>query len=46
MAAVTPAMRSFLTESRRLSNARIKGELRYRLRYPDVRAGLRSSQRS
>jgi nucleoside-diphosphate-sugar epimerase len=41
MAAVTPAMRSFLTESRRLSNARIKGELRYRLRYPTTRDGLR-----
>lgn len=41
MAAVTPAMRSFLTESRRLRNDRIKRELRYRLRYPDVHAGLK-----
>jgi nucleoside-diphosphate-sugar epimerase len=41
MAAVTPAMRSFLTESRRLSNRRIKRELRFRLRYPTVREGLR-----
>jgi nucleoside-diphosphate-sugar epimerase len=40
MAAVTPAMRTFLTESRRLTNGRIKGELRYRLRYPTVREGL------
>lgn len=42
MAAVTPAMRSFLTESRRLSNRRIKQELRFRLRYPTVREGLRA----
>ena len=40
MAAVTPAMRSFLSESRRLSNGRIKGELRYRLLYPNVRVAL------
>lgn len=40
MAAVTPAMRSFLTESRRLSNRRIKQELRFRLKYPTVREGL------
>jgi nucleoside-diphosphate-sugar epimerase len=40
MAAVTPAMRTFLSESRRLTNGRIKGELRYRLRYPTVREGL------
>ncbi|MBI5331160.1 MAG: NAD-dependent epimerase/dehydratase family protein [Betaproteobacteria bacterium] len=39
MAAVTPAMRTFLTESRRLSNRRIKRELRFRLRYPTVREG-------
>ncbi len=43
MAAVTPAMRSFLTESRRLSNRRIKTELRFRLRYPTVREGLRTA---
>jgi nucleoside-diphosphate-sugar epimerase len=41
IAAVTPAMRTFLTESRRLSNHRIKQELRFRLRYPTVRQGLR-----
>lgn len=40
IAAVTPAMRTFLTESRRLSNARIKTELGFRLRYPTVREGL------
>ena len=39
-AAVTPAMRSFLAESRRLSNRRIKAELRFRFRYPTVREGL------
>lgn len=41
VAAVTPAMRTFLTESRRLANGRIKQELRFRLRYPTVREGLR-----
>lgn len=40
MAAVTPAMRSFLSESRRLSNDRSKRELRYRLKYMTVREGL------
>jgi nucleoside-diphosphate-sugar epimerase len=40
MAAVTPAMRSFLSESRRLSNRRIKAELRYRHRYPTAQATL------
>lgn len=40
MAAVTPAMRSFLSESRRLLNRRIKAELRFRLAYPSVREGL------
>jgi len=37
---VTPAMRTFLTESRRLDNRRIKTELRFRLKYPTVREGL------
>ncbi len=41
IAAVTPAMRSFLTESRRLDNRRAKRELRFRLRYPTVREGLK-----
>jgi len=40
IAAVTPAMRSFLSESRRLSNQRIKRELRFRLHYPTVSEGL------
>ncbi|OYY95423.1 MAG: NAD(P)-dependent oxidoreductase [Hydrogenophilales bacterium 28-61-23] len=40
IAAVTPAMRTFLTESRRLSNQRAKAELRFRLKYPTVRQGL------
>ena len=31
---------SFLAESRRLGNTRMKRELRLRLRYPDVDAGL------
>lgn len=39
-AAVTPAMRTFLAESRRLSNRRIKRELRFRLDYPTVGEGL------
>ena len=42
IAAVTPAMRTFLTESRRLDNQRAKSELRFRLKYPTVRQGLRS----
>ncbi len=40
IAAVTPAMRTFLTESRRLDNRRAKAELRFRLKYPTVRQGL------
>jgi|JFJP01.1.fsa_nt_gi dTDP-4-dehydrorhamnose reductase len=43
IAAVTPAMRTFLTESRRLENRRIKSELSFRLKYPTVRQGLRPS---
>jgi nucleoside-diphosphate-sugar epimerase len=31
---------SFMSESRRLANARIKQELRVRLRYPTVREGI------
>lgn len=42
MAAVTPAMRSFLSESRRLDNRRSKQELRYRFLYPTVREGLKA----
>ncbi len=43
LAAVTPAMRSFLSESRRLGNGRIKNELGYRLRYPTVHQGLKAA---
>lgn len=35
-AAVSPVLRSFMSESRRLRNERIKKELGVRLRYPDV----------
>jgi nucleoside-diphosphate-sugar epimerase len=37
---VTPMMLSFMSESRRLSNRRIKSELGVRLRYPTVADGL------
>jgi nucleoside-diphosphate-sugar epimerase len=39
-AAVSPAQYSFMSESRRLSNRRIKRELRLRLLYPTVEAAL------
>lgn len=39
-AAVTPTLLSFMSESRRLDNTRLKRELRARLRYPDVAAAL------
>lgn len=42
MAAVTPAMHTFLSESRRLSNQRIKRELGFRHHYATVLEGLRS----
>jgi nucleoside-diphosphate-sugar epimerase len=32
---------SFMSESRRLDNRRLKNELKVRLRYPDVRGGLK-----
>ena len=35
-----PALLSFMSESRRLSNTRLKNELRLRLRYPTVADGL------
>jgi nucleoside-diphosphate-sugar epimerase len=37
---VTPMLLSFMSESRRMSNGRIKRELGVRLRYPDVRTAL------
>ncbi|GAA4407874.1 SDR family NAD(P)-dependent oxidoreductase [Quisquiliibacterium transsilvanicum] len=39
-ALVTPAMLSFMSESRRLANRRLKGELRLRLRFANVDATL------
>ncbi len=42
-AAVSPTMYSFMSESRRLRNARIKRELRIRLRYPTVADALAGS---
>jgi nucleoside-diphosphate-sugar epimerase len=40
-----PALLSFMSESRRLDNTRLKTELRLRLRYPTVDAGLRAGQK-
>jgi nucleoside-diphosphate-sugar epimerase len=37
---LSPALLSFMSESRRISNARLKRELRFRARYPTVREGL------
>ncbi|WP_237165155.1 SDR family NAD(P)-dependent oxidoreductase [Pandoraea vervacti] len=37
-----PTLLSFMSESRRLANTRLKHELRYRLKYPDVAALLAS----
>jgi nucleoside-diphosphate-sugar epimerase len=42
---LSPVTMSFMRESRRLSNARLKRELRLRLRYPDVNAGLAAARR-
>ncbi|MCM5677913.1 SDR family oxidoreductase [Schlegelella sp. S2-27] len=38
---LSPMQQSFLSESRRLSNERLKRELKLKLRYPTVREGLR-----
>ena len=38
---LSPMLMSFMSESRRLHNQRLKGELRLRLRYPSVAEGLR-----
>ena len=43
--AVSEAMWSFMAESRRISNRRIGHELRTRLRYPNVHAGLPAAAR-
>jgi nucleoside-diphosphate-sugar epimerase len=39
-AVVTPTLLSFMSESRRLDNTRLKRELRVRLRYPEVAVAL------
>jgi nucleoside-diphosphate-sugar epimerase len=39
---LSPMLLSFMSESRRLDNQRLKSELRLRLRYPTVREGLAS----
>ena len=44
-ALVTPAMLSFMSESRRLANRRLKRELRVRLRFADVDATLADATR-
>lgn len=41
-AGLSPMMLSFMRESRRLDNTRMKAELRATLRYPDVASGLRA----
>lgn len=38
--ALSPMQLSFMSESRRIGNARLKGDLRLALRYPTVRDGL------
>ncbi len=44
---VLPPMQwSFMRESRRLDNARMKRELRFRLRYPTVAAGIHAAKES
>lgn len=42
---VAPTLLSFMSESRRLANLRMKKELHVRLRYPDVAAALRCIKR-
>ena len=41
-AKLSPMGRSFFMDSKRVSNARVKGELGYELQFPDYRAGLKS----
>lgn len=43
-ALLSPMTMSFMSESRRLENARIKRELRWQPRYADVRDGLRAAR--
>jgi nucleoside-diphosphate-sugar epimerase len=44
-ALLPPVMLSFMNESRRLDNGRLKRELRFRLRYPTVDAGIAAAWR-
>jgi len=39
-ATLSPMQLSFMSESRRLTNQRLKTELRLRLRYPSIQNGL------
>ena len=41
-ARLSPALLSFMSESRRMDNTRMKRELQLKLRYPNVETGLRS----
>ncbi len=41
---LSPAMLSFMNESRRLDNSRLKRELRFRFRYPTVDAGIAATK--
>ena len=43
-AAVSPALLSFMRESRRLDNSRLKRELRYRFQFPTVRDGVSAAR--
>jgi nucleoside-diphosphate-sugar epimerase len=43
---IPPHLLSFMNESRRLTNQRIKRELKFRLRFPSVLDGVRGSVRS
>jgi nucleoside-diphosphate-sugar epimerase len=40
---IPPQLYSFMSESRRLANHRMKRELRVRLRYPSVHDGIRAA---
>ena len=43
-ARISPDLLSFMNESRRLSNRRIKQELRFKLRYPTVQDGIAAAR--
>jgi len=45
-ARVSPQMLSFMNESRRLDNRRLKAELGVRLRYPTTTAGIAAAARA